>query len=144
MNNEMAGIHTVLPPLGEQHRIANYLDEKCTKIDTIIAKQQKIIEKLEAYKLSIITEIVTKGLNPDVEIKDSGVSWIGEVPSNATVTHVGNLYNIILGKMLTSSRVNYTDTLECYFCAANVHFSGIDYAELKQMWFTEAEKCQLL
>lgn len=64
----------------EQHRISAYLDTKCNKIDSIIEKQEKIIEKLKAYKLSVITEAVTKGLNPDVKMKDSGVEWIGEIP----------------------------------------------------------------
>lgn len=77
---EMMGwINWTLP---EQHRIADCLDEKCTKIDTIIAKQQKIIEKLKAYKLSMITETVTKGLNPDVAMKDSGIEWMGEIPAH--------------------------------------------------------------
>ncbi|MCM1362646.1 MAG: restriction endonuclease subunit S, partial [Clostridiales bacterium] len=68
--------------ISEQQKISAYLDEKCTKIDTIIEKQQKIIEKLKAYKLSLITETVTKGLNPDVKMKDSGVEWIGKIPEN--------------------------------------------------------------
>lgn len=62
MNNEMASIHTILPSLDEQHRIADYLDERCSKIDTIIAKQQIIIEKMKAYKLTIINEYVNTGI----------------------------------------------------------------------------------
>jgi len=62
------------------HRIADYLDTKCTKIDAIIDREQTVIEKLKEYKLSLITEAVTKGLNPDVPMKDSGVEWIGEIP----------------------------------------------------------------
>lgn len=71
-----------IPPLKEQHRISTYLDTKCEKIDSIIARQQEVIEKLKAYKLSVITEVVTKGLNPDVSMKDSGVEWIGDVPEH--------------------------------------------------------------
>ena len=66
----------------EQRRIADYLDRKCSQIDAIIARQQEVIEKLKAYKLSVITEAVTKGLNPDVPMKDSGVEWIGEIPEH--------------------------------------------------------------
>ena len=68
------------PPFTEQHRIADYLDRKCSQIDAIIARQQEVIEKLKAYKLSVITEAVTKGLNPHAPMKDSGVEWIGEIP----------------------------------------------------------------
>ena len=64
----------------EQRRIAGYLDRKCSQIDAIIARQQEVIEKLKAYKLSVITEAVTKGLTPHAPMKDSGVEWIGEIP----------------------------------------------------------------
>ncbi len=63
-------------------RIADYLDDKCDKIDAIIAKEQAVIEKLKAYKLSLITETVTKGLNPDVPMKDSGIEWADEMPAS--------------------------------------------------------------
>lgn len=71
-----------VPPIDTQHRIADYLHRKCSQIDAIIARQQEVIEKLKAYKLSVITEAVTKGLNPDVPMKDSGVEWIGEIPEH--------------------------------------------------------------
>lgn len=68
------------PNLQTQTLIADYLDEKCIKIDKIIEKQQAVIEKLKEYKLSVITEAVTKGLNPDVEMKDSGLKWVDKIP----------------------------------------------------------------
>lgn len=71
-----------LPPIQQQHRIADYLDRKCSQIDSIITRQQEVIEKLKAYKLSVITEAVTKGLNPNVPMKDSGIEWIGEIPKH--------------------------------------------------------------
>lgn len=71
-----------VPPIDTQRRIADYLDRKCGQIDVIIARQQEVIEKLKTYKLSVITEEVTKGLNPDVPMKDSGVEWIGEIPEH--------------------------------------------------------------
>lgn len=83
-----------IPPTEEQHRISAYLDEKCTKIDTIIEKQQKIIEKLKAYKLSLITEAVTKGLNPEVKMKDSGVEFLGEIPVMWTIMKFGKCIKI--------------------------------------------------
>lgn len=129
-----------VPPLEEQHRISTYLDTKCEKIDSIIARQQEVIEKLKSYKLSVITEAVTKGLNPDVRMKDSGVEWIGDVPEKCKVTRVGRIFKIILGKMLSPTPKQDNDTLENYLCAANVHFTGISSKFLKQMWFSEMEK----
>lgn len=73
-------VSVILPPLSEQQKIASLLNKKCTQIDTLISNQEKQIEKLKAYKQSLITEVVTKGLNPDVPMKDSGVEWIGEIP----------------------------------------------------------------
>ena len=107
MNNEMADIHTILPPLEVQHRIADYLDRKCSQIDTIIARQQEVIEKLKAYKLSVITEAVTKGLNPNVPMKDSGVEWIGEIPEHWQVPKIKYLATIASGGTPDRSHPEY-------------------------------------
>ena len=71
--------------LDEQKRIADYLDAKCAEIDALAADIQAQIDTLEQYKRSIITEAVTKGLNPDAEMKDSGIEWVGKIPNNWTV-----------------------------------------------------------
>lgn len=70
------------PSFEEQRTIADYLDKKTSEIDAAIKEAQELIEKYKAYKQSIITEIVTKGLNPNVTMKDSGVEWIGEIPEH--------------------------------------------------------------
>ena len=77
---DMKSIYIPVPDIVEQEKIADYLDTKCSKIDEIIEKQQAIIEKLKEYKLSVITETVTKGINPNGEMKDSGIEWIGNIP----------------------------------------------------------------
>lgn len=69
-----------LPSIDEQNRIVNYLDSKCSEIDALSADIQKEIETLEQYKRSVITEAVTKGLNPDAEMKDSGIEWVESIP----------------------------------------------------------------
>lgn len=84
-----------IPPFSEQHRIADYLDRKCSQIDAIIARQQEVIEKLKAYKLSVITEAVTKGLNPHAPMKDSGVEWIGEIPEHWEIRKLKSIVDII-------------------------------------------------
>lgn len=81
-----------LPPLEEQQRIANYLDEKCSKIDETIEKEKAIIEKLKEYKQSLITETVTKGLNPNVPLKDSGIDWIGSIPQHWETKQLSQLF----------------------------------------------------
>ena len=69
-----------LPPLAEQTAIVNYLDAKCAKIDNVVSVQKKRIELLKELKQSIITKAVTKGLDKNAKMKDSGIEWIGEVP----------------------------------------------------------------
>ena len=69
-----------IPDLSEQQRITDFLDAKCARIDEAAELVRQSIEKLRAYKLSLITEAVTKGLDPDVPMKDSGIPWIGEIP----------------------------------------------------------------
>lgn len=71
-----------LPTVCEQQQIADYLDTKCSEIDATAEDIQKEISLLEEYKKSVITEAVTKGLNPDAEMKDSGIKWIGKIPIN--------------------------------------------------------------
>ena len=73
------------PPLPEQEAIAAYLDEKCAVIDDTIAEAKASIEEYKAWKASVIFEAVTKGLDPNAEMKDSGVEWIGKIPVGATL-----------------------------------------------------------
>ena len=87
----------VIQPLAIQKKISTYLDVKCSKIDEVIEKQQAIIEKLKEYKLSVIIETVTKGLNPNVEMKDSGVEWIGQMPTSWDCTTVGRIATVVRG-----------------------------------------------
>lgn len=78
--DDFGNTYIPVPPKSEQEKIANFLDSKCSEIDAISADIQKEIEILEQYKRSVITEAVTKGLNPDVEMKDSGIEWVGNIP----------------------------------------------------------------
>ena len=79
---ELSKLHLIEPPLSEQHRIASFLDAKCAEIDALTTDIQAQIDTLELYKRSVITEAVTKGLNSDAEMKDSGIQWLGKVPIN--------------------------------------------------------------
>lgn len=78
--DKFGGLFIPVAPIDEQHRIADFLDAKCAEIDALTADIQTQIDTLEQYKRSVITETVTKGLNPDAEMKDSGIQWIGRMP----------------------------------------------------------------
>jgi len=98
--NEFMRIFTVHPPMHEQQAIAAFLDHKTSEIDTLITDKEKLIELLKEQRQAIITEAVTKGLNPDVKMKDSGVEWIGEVPEHWRVSKVK-----YIAKSLDSKRI---------------------------------------
>lgn len=95
---EMKHITIVAPSLSEQQKIAEFLDTKCGEVDEMIALQEQIIEELKAYKQSVITEAVTKGLNPNVPMKDSGIEWIGVIPEHWEVKHFWKV-NYIRGRL---------------------------------------------
>ena len=84
----------ILPPLSEQLKIADYLDKVCGEVDEMIALQEQMIEELKAYKQSVITEAVTKGLNPNVLMKDSGIDWIGEIPKHWSLHQFRRIFEI--------------------------------------------------
>ena len=80
-------------PRKAQQEIAQYLDLKCFQIDSVIMKQQAVIEKLKEYKISFVTEAVTKGLNKNVPLIDSGTAWMGNVPVGWKKYRIANLYD---------------------------------------------------
>lgn len=96
LNNQFIGNFSICIPkkLSEQRKIADFLDSKCSEIDATAENIQKEISLLEEYKKSVITEAVTKGLNPDAEMKDSGVEWIGEIPKHWNVVAVKHCFYI--------------------------------------------------
>ena len=80
--DKLANIPIPLPPLAEQEKIVSYLEDKTSKIDAYVADKEKEIELLQELKQKTIADAVTKGLNPDAKMKDSGISWIGEIPEH--------------------------------------------------------------
>ena len=137
---DFADMYLAIPSLPEQQKIADYLDKVCGEVDEMVSLQEKMIEELKAYKQSVITEAVTKGLNPNAPMKDSGIDWIGEIPEHWNVSVLRRFATIILGKMLQTNAQSDDDTLEQYICAKDVHFEGIDFSDLKKMYFNKKEK----
>ena len=93
-NTNLMDLKIVLPMQREQIQIASYLDAKCSKIDEIIEKQRAIIEKLKEYKFSIITEAVTKGINTDVELKDSTIDMCEQIPVHWSISQNRYLFSL--------------------------------------------------
>ena len=103
---DFGAILTCVPPIAEQKKIAEYLDKKCGEVDEMIALQEQIIEELKTYKQSVITEAVTKGLNPNVPMKDSGIDWIGEIPEHWEVVKLKFYASIDSGDAISNEQID--------------------------------------
>jgi len=97
-NSSLSMVELLTPSINEQKAIANFLDQKTAEIDDLIADKEKLIQLLQEKRQAIITEAVTKGLNPNVRMKDSGIEWIGEIPEH---------WRIVRLKFLKASPLQY-------------------------------------
>lgn len=112
--SDVMGAFVCVPSLTEQQRIAEFLDRKCGEIDEAIALQEEFIEELKAYKQSVITEAVTRGLNPNVKFKDSGIDWIGKIPQGWKIHFLKRVINRPLQYGANESGIPYEDNLPRY------------------------------
>lgn len=117
-----------LPPLSEQRAIADWLDAKCADIDAAIELQQRMIDRLKAYKTAVIHQAVTKGLDKNANLKDSGVQWIGEVPEHWEVCKIKNICTYVN----RGCAPNYVEN-GTYYAMNQATFSKgfLDYSSLK-------------
>lgn len=143
---EMKRILVPVPPYETQSAIAAYLDTQCAKIDESIAQAKASIEDYKQWKASIIYEAVTKGLNPNVEMKDSGIEWVGNVPAHWRVTKIKNFVSlrsgITLGKQYPPDAQLVSRP---YLRVANVKAEHVDLQDVATIMVTieEAEKYAL-
>lgn len=107
-------IEAIIPPKEEQQSIADFLDKKCGELDEMVSLQEKIIEELKAYKQSVITEAVCKGLNRGVPMKDSGVEWIGQMPEHWDIYRIK--YNTFLKGRIGWQGLNSSDFIDEGYC----------------------------
>lgn len=126
--DEMKKIMVPVPTVNEQIEIANFLDQKTAEIDSLIADKEKLIALLEEQRQAIITEAVTKGLNPDVKMKDSGVEWIDNIPEYwcvSKLSHVALVKARLGWKGLTASE--YVDDGYIFLATPNIKTNKIDF-----------------
>lgn len=112
--NELRPMLLPVPSTGEQQRIASYLDKKCGEIDELIALQEKMIAQLTDYKQAVITEAVTKGLDPNAKLVPSGIEWIGDVPEGWRVCRIKDIVNLQSGTNLTTMDISETSKYPVY------------------------------
>ena len=103
--DDLRNLEILLPEQTIQQSIAAYLDQKCGEIDELITLQEEMITKLQSYKQSVITEAVTKGLDKNVPLKDSGIEWIGEIPEHWSIICLKRLCRISTGNQDTQDSI---------------------------------------
>ena len=124
---ELRSLRVLVPPVTEQVAIATYLDTHCAKIDNLISIQQKRIALLQELKQSVITHAVTKGLNPNVEMKQSGVEWIGDVPKHWEVMPLK--FTGTFGNGLTYSPKDVVDNGILVLRSSNIQNSSLSFED---------------
>jgi type I restriction enzyme S subunit len=122
-------IQIALPPTPEQQAIADFLDRKTAQIDALIEKKQRQIDLLQEQRTALINHAVTKGLNPDVRMKDSGVEWMGEIPSHWDVKRIKYLGKITGGYSFKSDAFEDFDTGCRVLKIANIQTMRIDWTD---------------
>ncbi len=129
----------ILPPLSEQHAIAAFLDRKTAEIDALIAKKRELIALLHEQRSAIISHAVTKGLNPDAPMKDSGIEWLGEIPAGWEIASVYARFDVQLGKMLNQNAVRNVSPA-AYLRNINVQWDWVNLSDLLEMDFSLEER----
>lgn len=121
-----------------QVAIANFLDRETARIDNLIAEKQTFIKLLKEKRQALISHVVTKGLDPTVKMKDSGIEWIGEIPEHWEICKISYRYEILLGKMLDEKKIT-GDHLSYYLRNTDVQWDKINSENLPQMDFRPEE-----
>lgn len=138
-SEQISNLSVVIPSLTEQKAIASFLDRETAKIDALIAKKERLIELLEEQRTAIISHAVTKGLDPTVSLKDSGVEWLGDIPAHWDVAPVYARYSVQLGKMLNQEAVRGVASAP-YLRNANIQWDRFDLTDLLEMDFDSTER----
>ena len=107
--DQVAGMRVAVPSGPEQRAIADFLDRETTRIDALIAKKERLIELLQEKRTALIGQAVTKGLDPNVPMKDSGIEWLGQTPAHWSLTKVKRLFRVVNGSTPATGVAEYWD-----------------------------------
>ncbi|OCH81361.1 restriction endonuclease subunit S [Gordonia sp. UCD-TK1] len=140
VNHESLGAAPVwFPPVDEQRMIVDFLERETAKSDALIAKQEQLIATLREDRAATITQAATKGLDPDVEMKDSGAGWIGDVPAHWSVAKIKHGFSVTLGKMFQGEAQAAVDVQLPHLKAGSLTTTGLSLDDPLLCWFSPGE-----
>lgn len=122
-----------VPSLTEQTTIANYIDRKTIEIDKLIAQKERLLGLYEEEKTAIINQAVTKGISPDVKLKDSGIDWLGEIPESWQITSINRLVKVKDGTHETPKYINESESSYPLVTSKDFHNGKINFSEAKHI-----------
>ncbi|MCO5250731.1 MAG: restriction endonuclease subunit S [Candidatus Kapabacteria bacterium] len=138
--DKVIDLFTALPPLKEQKSIANYLDRKTAEIDELITAKKRLLELYEEEKTAVINQAVTKGINPDVPMKDSGIEWLGKIPKHWEVKRLKTIARVQTGRTpkIQNSQIDYFENGELNWFTPSDFDGNIELIESKRKLISEA------
>lgn len=125
--SRMKNILVACPPLGDQEAIADYLDAKTAEIDALVADCEREAELLQEYRKAVISEAVTKGLDPTVAMKESGIEWIGEIPTGWETSTIFGVTSLITNGYVGPTRDLFVDSGVRYLQSLHIVNGDIDF-----------------
>ena len=127
--SDLVALSLPVPPWKEQKTIAHFLDHETAKIDTLIHEQKRLIELLKEKRQAVISHAVTKGLDPDVPMKDSGVEWLGEVPEHWQISKLGHYAVILTGFPFPSASFSHDESDVRLLRGANIGVGSLKWVD---------------
>lgn len=137
--DDLMGFPVLRPPAADQLGIATFLDRETAKIDALIGKQEQLIATLREDRAATIIQAVTNGLDPDVEMKDSGAGWIGDVPAHWSVAKIKHGFSVTLGKMFQGEAQAAVDVQLPHLKAGSLTTTGLSLDDPLLCWFSPGE-----
>lgn len=128
-----------IPPIDQQDAIADFLDREAEQIDALIAAKERLLEILAEKRLALISHAVTRGLNPDIPFRDSGIPWLGKIPAHWAIPPVYARFDVQLGKMLDEKKIKGTH-LAPYLRNVDVQWGSVNTRDLPVMDFDEQDR----
>ena len=136
---DLRQVRIPVPSIDEQRAIADYLDRETARLDALVAAKERLLELLAEKRQALITRAVSRGLDPNAPLRDSGIPWLGKIPAHWDIVQVKMAYSIQLGKMLQNHPIGSDDIEVPYLKAQHVQWFSVRVEDAPKMWASPRE-----